>query len=103
VTSSLIRPGGLAAAGRRGRLQLDPTQNGAAEVTESPSVRTEANRRTIRAAFDAWREGTGAITDVFAPDRVWRIEGHSLASKKYNDKQQFIDEVLTPFGARFRP
>jgi ketosteroid isomerase-like protein len=70
-------------------------------VTETPNARTEANRQTIRQAFDAWREGTRAITDVFAPDMVWRIEGHSLASKEYNDKQQFIDEVLTPFGARF--
>jgi len=70
-------------------------------MTETPNARTEANRKTIREAFDAWREGTGAITDVFAPDMVWRIEGHSLASKEYNDKQQFIDQVLAPFGARF--
>ena len=32
---------------------------------------------------------------------VWRIEGHSLASKQYGDRQQFIEEVLAPFGARF--
>jgi uncharacterized protein len=32
---------------------------------------------------------------------VWRIEGHSLASKEYESKQQLIDEVLTPFGTRF--
>jgi hypothetical protein len=32
---------------------------------------------------------------------VWRIEGHSLASGEYDSKQHFIDEVLTPFGARF--
>jgi uncharacterized protein len=70
-------------------------------VTETPNARTEANRKAIRQAFEAWREGTGAITDVFAPDMVWRIEGHSLASKEYEDKQQFIDEVLSPFGARF--
>jgi uncharacterized protein len=70
-------------------------------VTETSTARTEANRTTIRQAFEAWHEGTGAITDVFAPDMVWRIEGHSLASKEYNAKQQFIDEVLTPFGARF--
>jgi hypothetical protein len=38
---------------------------------------------------------------VFAPDMVWRIEGRSLASKEYHETQQFIDEVLTPFGARF--
>jgi ketosteroid isomerase-like protein len=62
---------------------------------------TEANREAIRRAFEAWQQGTGAITDVFAPDMVWRIEGQSLASKEYNGKRQFIDEVLTPFGARF--
>jgi ketosteroid isomerase-like protein len=49
----------------------------------------------------AWQGGTGYISDVFAPDMVWRIEGHSAASKKYGSKQQFVDEVLTPFGARF--
>lgn len=71
------------------------------QVTESPTAETEANRTTIRHAFEAWRDGTGAITDVFAPDIVWRIEGHSLASQEYSDKQRFIEEVLTPFGARF--
>jgi uncharacterized protein len=70
-------------------------------MSESPNARTGANRQIIRQAFDAWQQGTGAITDVFAPEMVWRIEGHSLASKEYDSKQQFIDEVLTPFGARF--
>jgi ketosteroid isomerase-like protein len=31
---------------------------------------------------------------------VWRIVGHSVASKRYESKQQFVDEVLAPFGAR---
>ena len=72
-------------------------------MTDLRDDRTEANRKTIREAFDAWSEGSGAIVDVFAPDTVWRIEGHSLASKEYASKQQFIDEVLGPFGARFDP
>jgi len=62
---------------------------------------TEANRQTIRAAFEAWQAGTGAIADVFAPDMVWRIEGHSLASREYGSRQAFVDEVLAPFAARF--
>ena len=62
---------------------------------------TEANRQTIRAAFEAWQAGTGAIADVFAPDMVWRIEGHSLASREYASRQAFVDEVLAPFAARF--
>jgi hypothetical protein len=62
---------------------------------------TETNREIIRQAFEAWRQGTSPITDVFAPGMVWRIEGHSAAAKEYRGAQQFIDEVLAPFGARF--
>jgi hypothetical protein len=70
-------------------------------MTETSTTRTETNREIIRQAFEAWQQGTGAIADVFAPGMVWRIEGHSAASKEYGSKQQFIDEVLAPFGARF--
>ncbi len=70
-------------------------------MTDTSKVRTDANRETIRQAFDAWSKGNQPIADVFDADMVWRIEGHSLASKEYENKQQFIDEVLTPFGARF--
>ena len=70
-------------------------------MTEGLNTDTEANRKIIQDAFEAWHDGTGAITDVFAPDMVWRIEGHSVASKEYKDRQEFIDEVLAPFGARF--
>jgi uncharacterized protein len=70
-------------------------------MTETQVTSTETNREIIRQAFDAWRQGTAAITGVFAPEMVWRIEGHSAASKEYGSKQQFIDEVLAPFGTRF--
>jgi uncharacterized protein len=70
-------------------------------MTDTPDERTEANRQAISVAFEAWQDGSAAITDVFAPDMVWRIEGHSLASGEYATRQQFIDQVLTPFGARF--
>ena len=70
-------------------------------MTQTPATPTETNREIIRQAFDAWRQGTAPITGVFAPGMVWRIEGHSAASKQYHSKQQFIDEVLAPFGARF--
>ena len=64
-------------------------------------TQTETNREIIRRAFEAWRQGTSPITDVFAPGMVWRIEGHSAAAKEYRGTQQFVDEVLAPFGARF--
>jgi ketosteroid isomerase-like protein len=31
----------------------------------------------------------------------WEIVGHSAASRKYANKQEFIDQVLAPFRARF--
>jgi uncharacterized protein len=62
---------------------------------------TEANREVVRRAFEGWQHGTAAITDLFAPDMVWRIEGHSVASREYRDRQEFVDEVLAPFGLRF--
>jgi ketosteroid isomerase-like protein len=64
-------------------------------------ARTRDNRATVRAAFEAWQQGTRPITDLFAEQMRWRIEGHSLASREYADRQAFVDEVLTPFGARF--
>jgi ketosteroid isomerase-like protein len=71
------------------------------EPTDTTTAETDANREIVRRAFDAWQHGTGAVTDVFASDMVWRIEGHSLASREYGSRQEFIDEVLAPFGARF--
>ena len=70
-------------------------------MTEQHEPTADGNREIIRRAFEAWQQGTGAITDVFAPDMVWRIEGHSVVSREYRDRQEFIDEVLAPFGARF--
>jgi uncharacterized protein len=70
-------------------------------MTEQHEPTADRNREIIRRAFEAWQQGTGAITDVFAPDMVWRIEGHSVASREYRGRQEFIDEVLAPFGARF--
>jgi ketosteroid isomerase-like protein len=74
-------------------------------MNEPPTkaVETEANREAIHRAFHAWQQGTGAITEVFAPNVVWRIEGRSLVSKEYRSLQEAIDEVMAPFGARISP
>jgi hypothetical protein len=36
-------------------------------MTETSTADTAANREIIRQAFDAWRQGTGAVTGTFAP------------------------------------
>jgi ketosteroid isomerase-like protein len=72
-------------------------------MAEVPPDEVEANRRTIRDAFEAWKDGVGNITDIYAQDMRWRIEGHSVMSKTYESKQQFLNEVLEPFLSLFAP
>jgi ketosteroid isomerase-like protein len=58
-------------------------------------------KQIVTAAFQAWQDGTAPITDLFAPDMRWRIEGRSAAAGEFADRQAFIDEVLAPFAGRF--
>jgi ketosteroid isomerase-like protein len=60
-----------------------------------------SNREIVTDAFAAWSAGTGYVTSIFAEDMTWEIVGHSAASRRYANRQEFIDEVLVPFGARF--
>jgi uncharacterized protein len=60
-----------------------------------------SDRELVTQAFAAWSDGTDYVTSIFAEDMTWEIVGHSAASRKYSSKQEFIDEVLAPFGARF--
>ena len=39
----------------------------------------ETNRDIIRRAFEDWRDGSGAVADLFAAEMVWRIEGELTA------------------------
>lgn len=58
------------------------------------------NRRAVQTGFDNWRNGTGSIFDLLAPDAKWTIVGHSAASKTFQSEQDFIDNVIKPFNAR---
>ncbi len=60
-----------------------------------------SNRERAEKAFRDWQEGTGYITDLLADDLQWTIVGRSEVSKTYHSKEEFVSEVLQPFGARF--
>jgi ketosteroid isomerase-like protein len=60
-----------------------------------------SNRDLVAEAFTAWSDGRAYITDLFADDLRWEIVGRSAAAGRYRSRQQFVDEVLHPFGARF--
>jgi ketosteroid isomerase-like protein len=74
---------------------------GGRKTIGDPESPTEANRETIREAFEAWKEGTGVIADVFAPELVCVYRRPLARLGEYESKQRFIDEVPAPFAARF--
>ena len=61
----------------------------------------KSNRDIVTDAFRSWANGDGYVASIFADDMTWEITGGSAVSKKYASTQQFLDEVLHPFGARF--
>jgi uncharacterized protein len=58
------------------------------------------NKEIVRAAFEKWVAGTGGVFDLLAADAPWTIVGNAPVSRTYHSKQEFIDQVITPFGAR---
>jgi ketosteroid isomerase-like protein len=60
----------------------------------------ERNRAVIVDAFERWRNGTGTVFELLAPDARWEIVGHSTVSGVYSGKDAFMTEVIEPFGAR---
>src|SRR5215472_4989730 len=58
------------------------------------------NKAVVQASFDAWRAGTGSPFDLLADNASWTIVGHSVASRTYDSKEEFLREVIRPFNAR---
>jgi ketosteroid isomerase-like protein len=58
------------------------------------------NKQKIEAGFAAWRNGTGSLFDLLAPEAKWTIVGNAPVSGTYNNKQEFMDIVIKPFNAR---
>jgi uncharacterized protein len=58
------------------------------------------NKEIIRAAFEKWVAGTGGVFDLLTDDAQWTIVGNAPVSRTYTSKQEFMDQVIMPFGAR---
>jgi uncharacterized protein len=63
-------------------------------------VGPQGNKQLVQAAFDAWRNGTGGVFDLLAPDAKWTIVGNSPVSRTYDSRQEFMNVVINPFNAR---
>jgi ketosteroid isomerase-like protein len=70
-------------------------------MTTTTDTETEANRQMMTETFEDWRDGAEPFPDTWASDMVWRLEGHSVASKEYASKHEYVEEFVKPFGARF--
>lgn len=93
LTAGLVDYNGMAIA-------AEPEQTVIA--ADSKQDVTEANRALVQDAFSKWRTGQGSPFDLLLPEAEWTIVGSSPLSKTYRSKQQFIDEVITPFNARVK-
>ena len=60
----------------------------------------ETNKLLVQESFDRWRTGTGGPFELLAADATWTITGNSLVSKKYANRDAFLDTVIKPFNAR---
>ena len=58
------------------------------------------NKQMIQAGFDAWRNGTGGVFDLLAPEATWTIVGNSPVSRTYRNRREFMEIVIEPFNAR---
>ncbi|HVI64487.1 MAG TPA: nuclear transport factor 2 family protein [Bradyrhizobium sp.] len=58
------------------------------------------NVSAIRKSFEAWGNGTGSPYDLLADNAEWTIVGHSAASRTYTSREDFLNNVIRPFGAR---
>ncbi|MCD9029020.1 nuclear transport factor 2 family protein [Luteimonas sp. BDR2-5] len=59
-----------------------------------------ANAVLVRAAFDAWRDGTGSVFDLLADDVEWQVAGSSPVSGIYRGRQAFMARAVQPINAR---
>ena len=67
---------------------------------DSPAESQGGRKATVVAAFERWRTGSGGPFELLSDDAEWTIVGSSPASKTYQDKRQFMTEVIGPFNAR---
>jgi uncharacterized protein len=73
---------------------------GAMQTTEKTKGAEARNKEIVQAGFEAWRNGTGGVFNLLAPDAKWTIVGNSPVSRTYTSRQEFMDVVINPFNAR---
>ena len=58
------------------------------------------NTGTVRAAFAAWRAGSGTVFDLLDANVEWQVAGNSPVSGRYSGREAFLAEAVQPITAR---
>ncbi|MBF2084145.1 nuclear transport factor 2 family protein [Thermoleptolyngbya sp. C42_A2020_037] len=74
------------------------TQSNQADVQETQVIE-QRNKEIVRQSFDGWRNGTGNVFDLLAPEATWTITGTGATVGTYR-KQELLDQVVNPTSAR---
>lgn len=61
-----------------------------------------ANKAKVEAVLQAWMAGDGAaLQPLLSDDIEWTITGYSVAAGTTRGREELMEKVLRPFGARF--
>lgn len=59
----------------------------------------QRNKEIVQQYFDGWRDGTGSVFDLLAPNATWTIMGMGETAGTYS-RQALLDQVVSPTSAR---
>lgn len=59
----------------------------------------QRNKEIVQQYFDGWRDGTGSVFDLLAPNATWTITGTGETAGTYS-RQALLDQVVSPTSAR---
>lgn len=59
----------------------------------------QRNKEIVQQYFDGWRDGTGSVFDLLAPNATWTIMGTGETAGTYS-RQALLDQVVSPTSAR---
>lgn len=74
------------------------TQPNQADAQETQAIE-QRNKEIVQQHFDRWRNGTGNVFDLLAPEATWTITGTGATAGTYR-KQELLDQVVNPTSAR---
>jgi len=90
--SSLVQPSAIADLSQA--TASNPADAQATQMIE------QRNKATVQQSFDQWRNGTGSVFDLLAPDVTWTITGTGATAGTYRSRQALLDQVVSPTSAR---